>query len=868
MLCEERGSFLEIADVVKGLGPTILNGVMESCSGRIWEHFTIEVCRISLKSCVFRFAMCHLKTKYFEKKGGNPQKCVCGLFVYVSDESHRTSPPTGIHPGSHNRRVGSDTIGKRRSLAKRRRERHAALQVVLTPKAKPDSASDLLSGGSPHRCVMCQVSVLDHPLILMPEFGPRVTPGARLTLKLHNESPNGLVRPIRLSFDDEGGLEEKRDEEFEDLRKPYKEVLKFPFSRRIIEFSASNHRTPTNLKIYDGSTDPDDHITRFVGAANQGEWEMPVWCRMFQQTLDGPARGWFDRMPNGCIDNWTDLREAFLEVALESEKLNHLVKDVRQRRNNRGRQTRNNNGRGKAKEWMNVPVSFPPIPTDDVSDGPLIIETEVEGYWVRRIFVDQGAAIQVMFKHCFDNLSLDIKAHLTPTQTELVGFSGEQLIPVGKIELGVRIGGGGLIRHAMMKFTVVRASSPYNIILGCTGLRELRAISSTVHAIMKFLTPKGIATLCARSDSVYECRCSSEAESSGYRKKRCSDKRSGRMGESMNRQTGEVQTLDVKVDSKLVACQMNGAFAASNEGMARYLAKAKEQAAIFKKFSIKNIPRNQNQKADVLNKLASAAFIPSEEGGIGRGIWSTDENKARTLQTKISRMHVGARSVVAKIMRQEYYWPTMHEDTKEVVDRCDSCQIHAPIPKLPKTRLTFIMSPWPFYQWGLDILRPFQKVPANSSSSLWFGLPMVSITDNGRNSLTYGSEVVIPAEIGMPTYRTIHFNEAQNEEEIRINLDLSQERRETAAIRKAKYKKKAEQYYNKRVWPVSIKVGDFVYQKNAASRVENQGKLGPNWEGPYRVTETYDNGSYKLATIDDREVPRTWHTINLRNCFM
>ncbi|GJW79131.1 hypothetical protein Tco_0140813 [Tanacetum coccineum] len=117
-------------------------------------------------------------------------------------------------------------------------------------------------------------------------------------VQLHNESPTGLVRPIRLSFDDEGVTKEKNDEEPEDLRKPYNEVLKSPFSRRIIEFSDPNHRTPTNLKIYDGSTDPDDHITRFVGAANQGEWEMPVWCRMFQQTLDGPARGWFDRMPN------------------------------------------------------------------------------------------------------------------------------------------------------------------------------------------------------------------------------------------------------------------------------------------------------------------------------------------------------------------------------------------------------------------------------------------------------------------------------------------------------------------------------------------------------------------------------------------
>ncbi|GJX37321.1 hypothetical protein Tco_0250624 [Tanacetum coccineum] len=105
----------------------------------------------------------------------------------------------------------------------------------------------------------------------------------------------------------------------------------------------------------------------------------------------------------------------------------------------------------------------------------------------------------------------------------------------------------------------------------------------------------------------------------------------------------------------------------------------------------------------------------------------------------------------------------------------------------------------------------------------------------------------------MPTYQTIHLNEAQNEEEMWLNLDLSQERRETTAIREAKYKKKVELYYNKRVRPISFKVGDFVYRKNAACRVENLGKLGLNWEGPYRVIEAYDNGLYKLATMDDRE---------------
>ncbi|GJZ57586.1 hypothetical protein Tco_0613080 [Tanacetum coccineum] len=143
-------------------------------------------------------------------------------------------------------------------------------------------------------------------------------------------------------------------------------------------------------------------------------------------------------------------------------------------------------------------------------------------------------------------------------------------------------------------------------------------------------------------------------------------------------------------------------------------------------------------------------------------------------------------------------------------------------------------------------------------------------TSNGKTlfSLTYGSVAIIPAEIGMPTYRTIQFNEAQNKEEMRLNLDLIQERRETAAIKEVKYKKKVEQYYNKRACPVSFKVRDFVYRRNKASHVENQGKLGPNWEGPYWVIESYVNGSYKLCMMNDRKVPRMWHAINLRNYFV
>nr|GFB81284.1 reverse transcriptase domain-containing protein [Tanacetum cinerariifolium] len=86
-----------------------------------------------------------------------------------------------------------------------------------------------------------------------------------------------------------GDMKGKEKVGYEDLRKPFKEVLKCPFTRRIFEFSSLGHRMPANVKIYDGMGDPKYHLGCFVGMGNQGEWPMPVWCRMFQQTLDGKA---------------------------------------------------------------------------------------------------------------------------------------------------------------------------------------------------------------------------------------------------------------------------------------------------------------------------------------------------------------------------------------------------------------------------------------------------------------------------------------------------------------------------------------------------------------------------------------------------
>ncbi|GKE57057.1 reverse transcriptase domain-containing protein, partial [Tanacetum coccineum] len=64
----------------------------------------------------------------------------------------------------------------------------------------------------------------------------------------------------------------------------------------------------------------------------------------------------------------------------------------------------------------------------------------------------------------------------------------------------------GLCQRTTMKFTVIRAPSPYNVILGRTCLRALRAIPSTIHSMMKFPTLRGIATLVTKSVIISECQ--------------------------------------------------------------------------------------------------------------------------------------------------------------------------------------------------------------------------------------------------------------------------------------------------------------------------------------------------------------------------
>ena len=96
-------------------------------------------------------------------------------------------------------------------------------------------------------------------------------------------------------------------------------------------------------------------------------------------------------------------------------------------------------------------------------------------------------------------------------------------------------------------------------------------------------------------------------------------------------------------------------------------------------------------------------------------------------------------------------------------------------------------------------------------------------------NLTYGTEAVISVEVGLTSLRREFFDEQDNNDQLKHNLDLVDEVRDQVAQRMAKYKQKIAEYYNRRVKLKKFNIGDLVLRKvTPATKDPAQGKLGPN----------------------------------------
>ncbi|GJW90320.1 reverse transcriptase domain-containing protein [Tanacetum coccineum] len=258
--------------------------------------------------------------------------------------------------------------------------------------------------------------------------------------------------------------------------------------------------------------------------------------------------------------------------------------------------------------------------------------------------------------------------------------------------------------------------------------------------------------------------------------------------------------------------------------MIRYLEKVRALTKIFEAFSIKQIPRSENKKADALSKIASTSFahlskqvlveelkeksiseveilaVVEEEGDtwmtplfkyLAEGTLPTDVKKARAIRRKFGLpgeiisdngkqfRDDPFKDWCEKLCIHQHFAFVKHPQTNELVERANRS-----LGEGIKARLDARSKNW------------MEEIP----HVLWAHRTMIK-SNNGDTSfsLTYETEAVIPAEIGMPTLRTMEVDLVQNNEALEINLDLLEERREEAAIREAKSKAKMEKYYNAKV---------------------------------------------------------------------
>uniref|UniRef100_A0A2N9FD92 Integrase catalytic domain-containing protein n=1 Tax=Fagus sylvatica TaxID=28930 RepID=A0A2N9FD92_FAGSY len=336
----------------------------------------------------------------------------------------------------------------------------------------------------------------------------------------------------------------------------------------------------------------------------------------------------------------------------------------------------------------------------------------------------------------------------------------------------------------------------------------------------------------------------------------------------------------------LIVGQVKGEYEAKEDRMKKYLTVVKNLLTHFKKVELLQIPREENEAADRLARLASS--------GIGQKHTSSEYELPASSCWE------------ASFTRWVFHDPTLnvYRQKKRTTSSGRSMK------RVPPEEITPITSPWPFVQWGLDIMGPFpvgtkqakflvvaidyftkwvEAEPLatisekNIKGFVWkavicrFGISRVLISEKGKQfdngpfrelcsqlniknhyssprhpqanvcqvevtnrtllkqiktrlegaksmwveelpsvlwayrttvrtptketpfKLTFGTEAVIPVEIGLTTLRTTFHKEEENEGQLRLNLDLLDETREKAAQRIAFYQGKMARYYNTKV---------------------------------------------------------------------
>ena len=128
--------------------------------------------------------------------------------------------------------------------------------------------------------------------------------------------------------------------------------------------------------------------------------------------------------------------------------------------------------------------------TIQLHDDALVVTTRISGFLVKRVMVDQGSGVDVMYPNLFKWLGLKSQ-DLIKYDMPSVLFDGRVVIPEGQIFLPMNMEG----KEVMVTFIVVSSFSLYMAILGKPWIHAMGAVPSTLHVKVKFCIEQGVVVV-------------------------------------------------------------------------------------------------------------------------------------------------------------------------------------------------------------------------------------------------------------------------------------------------------------------------------------------------------------------------------------
>ena len=137
-------------------------------------------------------------------------------------------------------------------------------------------------------------------------------------------------------------------------------------------------------------------------------------------------------------------------------------------------------------------------------DDPLVIRAIVANNIVHRVLIDNESSVDIILASAFDKMGIGMEK-LESINAQLLGFSGEKVLPLGSIQRVLTLGDPPCQATTTIKFLIMDAPLAYNMLLGKPSLNVIRAVPSAYHMVAKFPMENGVGMVRGDHRVAREC---------------------------------------------------------------------------------------------------------------------------------------------------------------------------------------------------------------------------------------------------------------------------------------------------------------------------------------------------------------------------